>query len=210
MRPSRASGPLPSRRSDGWFSFARQKRTRKAPLFRGAGTNQGLLALDKPKVEQNPPKSGGVPFGTNAFPISGDFQFAALPQKLLLRCSESNGGSTCSSVNAQQGDGGDLVAQGLEALGGAVIGGELQNVLSGGVCVLRQGQNDALAVCQTLTGQILALVLRNRQRTGTARRRWCRWCCTRCTQRAPQQPQSLQPRKKRQQRKPQKRQQRKR
>ena len=73
MRPSRASGPLPSGRSDGWFSFARQKRTRKAPLFRGAGTNQGLLALDKPKVEQNPPKSGGVPFGTNAFPISGDF-----------------------------------------------------------------------------------------------------------------------------------------
>ena len=190
MRPSRASGPLPSRRSDGLFSFARQKRTRKAPVFRGAGTNQGLLALDKPKVEQNPPKSGGVPFGTNAFPISGDFQFAALPQKLLLRCSESNGGSTCSSVNAQQGDGGDLVAQGLEALGGAVIGGELQNVLSGGVCVLRQGQNDALAVCQTLTGQILALVLR----TDSVQ-----------VQRAPQQPQSLQPRKKRQQRKPQKR-----
>ena len=74
---------------------------------------------------------------------------------LLLRSRESDGGSTCCGVSAQQGDGSDLVAQSVEALGGAVLGGELQNVLCGLVSILRQGQNDVLAVCQALTGQIL-------------------------------------------------------
>ena len=80
---------------------------------------------------------------------------------LLLRSRESDGGSTCCGVSAQQGDGSDLVAQSVEALGGAVLGGELQDVLSGLVSILRQGQNDVLAVCQALTGQVIALVLRD-------------------------------------------------
>ena len=45
------------------YSFARTKEYQKsARYFRSAGgTNQGLLALDNPKAEQNPPESGGVP-----------------------------------------------------------------------------------------------------------------------------------------------------
>ena len=78
----------------------------------------------------------------------------------LLRSGEADGGSTCCGVSAQQGDGSDLVVQSVEALGGAVLGGELQDVLCGLVSILRQGQNDVLAVCQALTGQVLTLVLR--------------------------------------------------
>ncbi len=141
-------------------SLLRAKREpEKRRFFEARARIKGCSPLINPKVEQNPPKSGGVPFGTNAFPISGIFNCGSAAE-ITSPVQRKQWGSTCSSVNAQQGDGGDLVAQGLEALGGVVIGGELQNVLSGGVCVLRQGQNDALAVCQTLTGQILALVLR--------------------------------------------------
>ena len=48
---------------------------------------------------------------------------------LLLRSGEADGGSTCSSINAQQGDGSNLIAQGVEALGVAALGGELQDIL---------------------------------------------------------------------------------
>ena len=55
-------------------SLLRAKREpEKRRFFEARARIKGVLALDKPKVEQNPPKSGGVPFGTNAFPISGDF-----------------------------------------------------------------------------------------------------------------------------------------
>ena len=43
------------------YSFACQKSTRKAPLFRGAGTNQGLLAPNNPNEVEKSPESGGVP-----------------------------------------------------------------------------------------------------------------------------------------------------
>ena len=79
---------------------------------------------------------------------------------LLLRSGEADGGSTCSSVNAQQGDGSNLVAQGVEALGVAALGGELQDVLSALVSVLGQGQHNAVAVSQAVSSQVLALVLR--------------------------------------------------
>lgn len=79
---------------------------------------------------------------------------------LLLRSGEADGGSTCSSINAQQGDGSNLVAQGVEALGGAALGGELQDILSALVSVLGQGQHNAVAVSQAVSSQLLALVLR--------------------------------------------------
>ena len=43
------------------YSFACQKSTRKAPLFRGAGTNPGLLAPNNPNEVEKSPESGGVP-----------------------------------------------------------------------------------------------------------------------------------------------------
>ena len=43
------------------YSFACQKSTRKAPLFRGAGTNQGPLAPNNPNEVEKSPESGGVP-----------------------------------------------------------------------------------------------------------------------------------------------------
>ena len=43
------------------YSFACQKSTRKAPLFRGAGTNQGLLAPNNPNEVEKSPESSGVP-----------------------------------------------------------------------------------------------------------------------------------------------------
>ena len=79
---------------------------------------------------------------------------------LLLRSGEADGGSTCSSINAQQGDGSNLVAQGVEALGVAALGGELQDILSALVSVLGQGQHNAVAVSQAVSSQVLALVLR--------------------------------------------------
>jgi len=80
-----------------------------------------------------------------------------MKQFLLFRCSKSDGGSTCSSINAQQGDGSNLIAQGVEALGVAALGGELQDILSALVSVLGQGQHNAVAVpCP-----------QSRQRTGT-------------------------------------------
>ena len=82
---------------------------------------------------------------------------------LLLRSSECNGGSASSCVHALQRDGSDLVVQGLEALGAAVLGGELENI--GHVVLLVgldiAGDDDILAVGQTgLASQVLALVLR--------------------------------------------------
>ena len=79
---------------------------------------------------------------------------------LLLRSGEADGGSTCSSINAQQGDGSNLVAQGVEALGVAALGGELQDILRALVSVLGQGQHNAVAVSQAVSNQVLALVLR--------------------------------------------------
>lgn len=79
---------------------------------------------------------------------------------LLLRSGEADGGSTCSSINAQQGDGSNLVAQGVEALGVAALGGELQDILSALVSVLGQSQHNAVAVSQAVSSQVLALVLR--------------------------------------------------
>ena len=79
---------------------------------------------------------------------------------LLLRSGEADGGSTCSSINAQQGDGSNLVAQGVEALDVAALGGELQDILSALVSVLGQGQHNAVAVSQAVSSQVLALVLR--------------------------------------------------
>ena len=79
---------------------------------------------------------------------------------LLLRSGEADGGSTCSSINAQQGDGSNLVAQGIEALGVTALGGELQDILSALVSVLGQGQHNAVAVSQAVSSQVLALVLR--------------------------------------------------
>ena len=79
---------------------------------------------------------------------------------LLLRSGEADGGSTCSSFTAQQGDGSNLVAQGVEALGVAALGGELQDILSALVSVLGQGQHNAVAVSQAVSSQVLALVLR--------------------------------------------------
>lgn len=79
---------------------------------------------------------------------------------LLLRSGEADGGSTCSSINAQQRDGSNLVAQGVEALGVAALGGELQDILSALVSVLGQGQHNAVAVSQAVSSQVLALVLR--------------------------------------------------
>ena len=47
---------------------------------------------------------------------------------LLLGSFESDGGSTGSGVHALQRDGSGFVVQGLEALGAAVLGGELENI----------------------------------------------------------------------------------
>ena len=83
-------------------------------------------------------------------------------QFLLFRCSKSDGGSTCSGIHTQQGDGSDLVVQGLKALGLAVLGGELQNVGHVGLLVSLHvaGDDDVLTVSQTvLTGQIVALLV---------------------------------------------------
>ena len=83
-----------------------------------------------------------------------------MKQFLLFRCSKSDGGSTCSGIHTQQGDGSDLVVQGLKALGLAVLGGELQNVGHVGLLVGLHvaGDDDVLAVSQTvLAGQIVAL-----------------------------------------------------
>ena len=85
-----------------------------------------------------------------------------MKQFLLFRCSKSDGGSTCSGIHTQQGDGSDLVVQGLKALGLAVLGGELQNVGHVGLLVGLHiaGDDDVLAVSQTvLTGQIVALLV---------------------------------------------------
>ena len=79
---------------------------------------------------------------------------------LLLRSGEADGGSTCSSINAQQGDGSNLVAQGVEALGVAALGGELQDILSALVSVLGRVNAIAVAVSQAVSSQVLALVLR--------------------------------------------------
>lgn len=76
---------------------------------------------------------------------------------LLLGSGEADGGSTCSSINAQQGDGSNLVAQGVEALGVAALGGELQDILSALVSVLGQGQHNAVAVSQAVSSQFSPL-----------------------------------------------------
>ena len=81
---------------------------------------------------------------------------------LLLGSFESDGGSTGSGVHALQRDGSHLVVQGVKALGIAVLGGELQNVNNVSLLVSLDiaGDDDALAVSQTLACQVLALVLR--------------------------------------------------
>ena len=85
-----------------------------------------------------------------------------MKQFLIFRCSKSDGGSTCSGIHTQQGDGSDLVVQGLKALGLAVLGGELQNVGHVGLLVGLHvaGDDDVLAVSQTvLAGQIVTLLV---------------------------------------------------
>ena len=81
---------------------------------------------------------------------------------LLLGSLESNSGSTGSGVHTLQRDGSHLVVQGVKALGVAVLGGELQNVDNVSLLVSLDiaGDDDALAVSQTLACQVLALVLR--------------------------------------------------
>ena len=87
---------------------------------------------------------------------------------LLLRSGEADGGSTCSSVNAQQGDGSNLVAQGVEALGVAALGGELQDILSALVSILGQSAQR----CRRQPGRQQPgsrPCPQSQQRTGTAR-----------------------------------------
>lgn len=70
-----------------------------------------------------------------------------VPERLLLGSRESDGSCTCSSVNAQQADRSGLIVQGLKALGGAIFGGELQNIVDVLllVSVLVTGDDNALA-----------------------------------------------------------------
>ena len=78
---------------------------------------------------------------------------------LLLRSGEADGGSTCSSINAQQGDGSNLVAQGVEALGVTPLDNQLNKIIKALISVIGQGQHNAVAVSQAVSSQVLALVL---------------------------------------------------